>query len=58
MDLRVLRTVFLLVGISILLSCASKKQTLPYYVTPDFTPHWQMPEKDSAHEVSDFSRFE
>jgi len=54
------RTVFLISGIIVLLSCSShtKNAALPFYNTPDFTPHFiNIAEagKQISHHIADFS---
>jgi protein SCO1/2 len=39
----------------IFLSCKEKKQVLPYYDTPDFTPKWDIKNKTSFHTIRPFS---
>jgi protein SCO1/2 len=47
-----LRSSFVL-GISLLVSCAAKKETsrLPYYNTPEFTPEFFSAQKDAEHKI-------
>ena len=35
-------------------SCKEKKEVLPYYNTPDFTPKWSISNKESFHQIRPF----
>lgn len=35
-------------------SCKEKKDVLPYYNTPDFTPKWNIANKESFHQIRPF----
>jgi len=35
-------------------SCKEKKEVLPYYNTPDFTPIWSISNKESFHQIRPF----
>jgi len=35
-------------------SCIEKKEVLPYYNTPDFTPKWSIANKESFHQIRPF----
>ena len=35
-------------------SCKEKKEVLPYYNTPDFTPKWNIANKESFHQIRPF----
>lgn len=37
-----------------LFSCKEEKNKLPYYDTPDFTPKWEIDNKDSFHKIRAF----
>lgn len=39
----------------ILLSCKEEKNRLPYYDTPEFTPRWEIANKDTFHKVRSFN---
>lgn len=39
----------------ILISCKEKGRKLPYYDTADFTPKWEMKDKNSFHAIRKFS---
>ena len=38
----------------LLFSCKEEKNKLPYYDTPDFTPKWEIDNKDSFHKIRTF----
>lgn len=48
--------IFFIVGaIVVLASTACKHEQLPYYNTPDFTPHWNNTSQTSSHIIPGFS---
>ena len=38
-----------------LAGCSKPQQTLPYYNTPDFTPRWDVKNRDTFHKIRPFS---
>ncbi len=41
--------------LSIVISCKEKSRKLPYYDSADFTPKWEMPDKNNFHSIRKFN---
>jgi len=49
---KIIKAIFVFVFLS---SCIDKKDKLPYYNTPDFTPLWNVADSDTIHSIASFS---
>ena len=50
-----MKNILVFIVLCVLVSCKEKVRKLPYYDTADFTPKWQMPDKNNFHTIPAFN---
>lgn len=50
-----MKNYFLIIALFVFFSCKENTRKLPYYNTADFTPMWEMPDKNSFHAIRPFN---
>ncbi len=50
-----MKNIIVFILLCVIISCKEKVRKLPYYDSADFTPKWEMPDKNNFHTIPEFN---